>query len=396
MYITYQPKQITIGENSLENLGESAKKLKVTHLLVVIDQFLTTEPLNYDDKIMQILNQENIDVTFFSDYQGEPTTDHLDAALTIAKEKGINGVAAIGGGSAIDIAKATALFYRNPHTDWEAITKQDSLERLPLIAVPTTAGTGSEATKVMVITDTEKGIKMNPGHPDLIPDIAILDPVLTSSLPKNFTAYTGVDAITHAIEAFVSTKANIATDQYALTAIQIAGRSLPVVYNDGMNIKAREEMLLASTYAGIAFSNASTNLAHAAGRALGARFHIPHGLSVAVLLPLVMRFGLQAAPERYAQIAVALGAEANKDIHELAEQSIQIIEKYCDDFQIWKDALKFIDLQDLQRNIDLLAKDVLDGNGILTNRIVPASSDIRKLFLDLVDKLNKVKTIEQV
>ncbi|WP_152656738.1 iron-containing alcohol dehydrogenase [Oceanobacillus sp. CFH 90083] len=396
MYMTYQPKQITIGENSLGSLGGSAKKLKTTDLLVVIDQFLTTEPLNYDEKVNQILKQENIDVTFFSDYQGEPTTDHLEAALTIAKEQGVNGVAAIGGGSAIDIAKATALFYRNPQMEWDAITDQNSLERLPLIAIPTTAGTGSEATKVMVITDTEKGIKMNPGHPDLIPDIAILDPALTSSLPKNFTAYTGIDALTHAIEAFVSTKANIATDQYALTAIQIAGRSLPIVYNNGMNMAAREEMLLASTYAGIAFSNASTNLAHAAGRALGARFHIPHGLSVAVLLPLVMRFGLQAAPERYAQIAVALGEDATKDINELAEQSIQAIEKYCDDFQIWKDVLNYIDLQDLERNIDLLAKDALDGNGILTNRIVPSSSDIKKLFLDLVGKLSKVKGVNQV
>ncbi|WP_080873750.1 iron-containing alcohol dehydrogenase [Oceanobacillus timonensis] len=392
----FQPKQITIGENSLQDIGKCAKKQKITRLLVIIDKFLTTEPLNYDDKVNQMIKKENIVVTFFSDYQGEPTTDHLKAALSVAKKERINGVAAIGGGSAIDIAKATALFYRDPQMEWSAITKQDSLKRLPLIAVPTTAGTGSEATKVMVITDKKKGIKMNPGHSDLIPDIAILDPVLTSSLPKQFTAYTGVDALTHAIEAFVSTKANLATDQYALTAIQIAGRSLPVVYNDGRNIPAREEMLLASTYAGIAFSNASTNLAHAAGRALGSRFHIPHGLSVAVLLPLVMRFGLQEAPERYAQIAIALGENANKDIHELAEQSIQIIEKYCDDFQIWKDALNYIHLQDLQDNIDCLVKDALNGNGILTNRIVPSSSDIRKLFLNLVEKLNKVKAIKQV
>ncbi|WP_040984686.1 iron-containing alcohol dehydrogenase [Oceanobacillus jeddahense] len=396
MYTVFQPKQIIIGENSLEKLGESAKKRNITNLLVVIDHFLTLSPLDYDDKIKERLKQEHIDVTFFSDYRGEPSLQHLRAALTIANKETITGIAAVGGGSAIDIAKAAALFYKNPQMDWDAIPKQESLDRLPLIAVPTTAGTGSEATKVMVITDTEKGIKMNPGHSDLIPDTAILDSALTSSLPKNFTAYTGIDALTHAIEAFVSTKANIATDQYALTAIQIAGRSLPVVYQDGMNMKAREEMLLASSYAGIAFSNASTNLAHAAGRALGARFHIPHGLSVAILLPLVMRFGLQASPERYAQIAVALGADASKDVYELAEQSIGIIENYCDEFQIWKDALKYIHLKELENNIDLLAQDALEGNGILTNRIVPTKSDIRKLFLDLIEKLKKKKVIKQV
>lgn len=396
MSTVFLPRRLEVGENSLERIGAIARRQGITHLFLVIDGFLTTEPLNYADKIRLILKKEDVDVTFFSDFRGEPTTEHIYAALAILNKTEANGVLALGGGSAIDISKAVAFFAKNPTAVWEEIASRVCLDRLPLIAVPTTAGTGSEATKVMVIKNSETGVKMNPGHPDLVPDVAILDPCLTTSLPKHFTAYTGLDAMTHAIEAYVSTKASCVTDDFAINAINMIGKSLPIVYEDGENVSAREKMLLGSFYAGIAFSNASTNLAHATGRPLGARFDIPHGLSVALLLPFVMRFGMEAVPDRYAKIAVALGEDASQEVTLLARKSIDLVDKYNEQFGIWRDGLKYIDIEDLKANMSIIVDDALSGNGIVTNQIVPTKRDVENILLALINKLGSVKAINSI
>lgn len=396
MGTAFLPRNLEIGENSLNRIGMIAKRQGISHLFVVIDAFLTTNPLNYDSKIKRILKEENVNVTFFSDFRGEPTTDHLHEALKKLHKAEPNGVLALGGGSAIDIGKAVAFFAKNPSAGWDKIASQIRLDKLPLLAVPSTAGTGSEATKVMVIKNSETEVKMNPGHPDLMPDVAILDPHLTTSLPKHFTAYTGMDALTHAIEAYVSTNGSRVTDDFALKAINMIGKNLPIAYEKGSDMKAREEMLLGSCYAGIAFSNASTNLAHAVGRPLGARFHIPHGLSVALVLPFVMRFGLEAAPYRYAQIAVALGEDAIEDVKGLANKSIELVEIFNNRFGIWRDGLKYIDLEDLKANMSIIVDDALSGNGIATNRIVPIKKDVEDVLLALINKLISVKEIESL
>jgi alcohol dehydrogenase class IV len=394
MASTYLPRQIEIGKDSLSKLGKIASEMGVKNLFVIIDAFLVSAPLSYDQKIKEIFQFENVALTFFCDYQGEPTTDHVKKALKSLVEKESDCVVAIGGGSAIDIAKAVSLFGANPKMKWEEITATRNLNRLPLIAIPTTAGTGSEATKVMVVTNMETQLKMNPGHKDLIPDIAILDPVLTQSLPNHFTAYTGMDALTHAIEAYISTQASVMTDQYALTAIKMIGKALPRVYENGMDLEAREDMLLASCYAGIAFSNASTNLAHAIGRSLGARFNIPHGLSVSLMLPFVMRFGLEATEERYVDIGVALGMEIKENKEQMAESTIQLIEEMNNQYGIWQDGMKYINLEDLKENISVLVHDALSGNGITTNQIVPTEIEVEKILLSLIERLNKLGNIQ--
>ncbi|VEF46137.1 iron-containing alcohol dehydrogenase [Bacillus freudenreichii] len=391
MSTAFFPRQIEIGPTCLVQLGEVASKLGGTHLLIVIDAFLVSSPYSYDERIKDIAKQHQLEVTFFSDYRGEPTTDHLSAALNTMKGTGADCVVAIGGGSAIDLAKAVSLFALNPNIQWQEIASQTRLKKLPLIAVPTTAGTGSEATKIMVITDSQTQFKMNPGHRDLIPDAAILDPELSCSLPKQFTAYTGMDALTHAIEAYVSTNANTITDSYALLAISKIANALPKVYENGMDLEAREEMLMASCYAGIAFSNASTNLAHAAGRPLGARFNIPHGLSVSLLLPFVMEFSLKAAEERFGDIAENLGIQEVECRSKLAESAVQHVNELNEHFDIWKDGFKYIDLVDLKESIPVLVEDALSGNGITTNRKVPDSKDVNELYLSLINKLKTIK-----
>ncbi|MGI6228005.1 MAG: iron-containing alcohol dehydrogenase, partial [Peptococcales bacterium] len=306
---------------------------------------------------------------------------------------------AVGGGSALDIAKAVAAFSINPDLKWNQIVQMEYLNAIPIIAVPTTAGTGSEATKIMVITNAETNSKMNPGHPSLTPKVAILDPELSVSLPQNFTAFTGMDALTHAIEGYVSTRATNLTDFFALESIRLCGQALEAVYDDGTNLDARQTMLLASYYAGVAFSNASTNLAHAAGRALGAKFHIPHGLSVTLLLPFVMSMGLDAAQDRYANVALALGADSSLEEAELAKEAVKKVEEYNDKFAIWEAAKKYIkDTNEFRSFIDYLVEDSMIGvklnptgnNGIITNRKVPTEDDIKVMFEQLADRIDAI------
>ncbi|MCL4441225.1 MAG: iron-containing alcohol dehydrogenase [Firmicutes bacterium] len=385
------------GFGILSRLGELVISCGGSRVFVVMDAFLARAPLNLHEKIEGIFKEAGMEFSLFSGYTGEPTTAHVNAALEVLKESQSDCVVAIGGGSAIDISKAVSLFAVNPKMKWADIAKQPRLKRFPLLAVPTTAGTGSEATQIMVITNTETNIKMNPGHPNLIPDLALLDPEMALSLPRNFTAFTGLDALAHAMEAYVSTRATVMTDLFAVESMRIIGTALPLAVEDGLNKDARRGMLLASCYAGIAFSNASTNLAHAAGRAMGAKYHIPHGLSIALLLPFVMLFGLDAAEERYANVAIALGANPGVGQRELAGAAVRIVEGYNDQFGIWNAAKNYIkDIQDFIKIIPAMVDDAMSGlktnptgnNGIVTNRKVPTPQNVAKVFELLAEKLS--------
>jgi len=333
-----------------------------------------------------------LDVAIYSDIVGEPSSQNVAEGVRIANNSASNCVLAIGGGSTIDAAKAIAVKAVNPDLVLSAIPNIGTLRRLPLIAIPTTSGTGSEGTKVCVITNEATGIKENPGHPAMIPDIAVLDPELTQTMPPIVTAFTGMDALTHAMEAYVSNKANVISDLYAIQAITLIRESLPGVMADGSNTEKRQDMAIASCFAGIAFSNASTNLAHAAGRALGACLHVPHGLSVALFLPFVMEFGLGVAEDRYANVAAVLGADPCLSKPELARKAVEIVEDFNDRFGIWAEAKnKYIsDITKYRENIPGMVESALAGNGILTNLTVPTAKDVSMVFDKLADKLMSI------
>lgn len=386
------PKRLEVGANSFDRLGELVKSLGGSKVLVVMDVFLASPKMSLNKKVTDILSAVDLSVDIYSGIANEPNFDNITEGLKIAKTSKCDCVVAIGGGSSIDSAKAIAALAVNPDLIFSTIPKQAYLARLPLIAVPTTSGTGSEATKVSVITNEKTGIKENPGHFALVPDIAVLDPQLTLTLPTSLTASTGMDALTHAMEAYVSNKANRLSDLYAIEAMKIIGKSLPKVFAEGNNIEERQQMALASYFAGIAFSNASTNLAHAGGRALGAYFHIPHGLSVALLLPFVMEFGLEVVEERYAQVAVVLGANPQLSQSDLAQEAVNIVNRYNDDFGIWDQAKnKFItDINAFRKAIPEMVSNTLSGNGILTNSKVPTEQDVVLVFNKLADKLSRI------
>lgn len=383
------PRHILIENGAMGRLDELVAAKGGSKVFVIMDSFLANPPVNLHEKVTKVFLKKGLECSFFSDYSGEPTTKNVKEAVSQLRSFQGDCVIGIGGGSAIDLAKAVAVFGKDDSIQWSEISRQLQLKRLPLIAVPTTAGTGSEATKIMVITDMEKNIKMNPSHPNLIPDAAILDPELTLSLPPSFTVYTGLDALTHAIEGYVSTRASQMTDLFALEAVRQIGLALPKVYPNGKDSELRKEMILASCYAGIAFSNASTNLAHAAGRPLGAQFHIPHGLSVALLLPFVMQFGLESCKERYADIAVALGAAPSLSTEQLAGEAVRIIENYNESFGIWEDAGRYLQPEELMKAVPSLVADALSGNGIATNRKIPLARDIEMIYEKLAEKVKE-------
>jgi alcohol dehydrogenase class IV len=239
----------------------------------------------------------------------DPTSDAVDAAVAALHAAGADAIIAIGGGSVLDTAKAAAvLAVHGGHCRDYKVPRLITERGLPVIAIPTTAGTGSEVTRVMVITDSQTDEKMLCGGPALMPAAAIVDYTLTLTCPRRLTADTAIDSLTHAIEAYVSAKANPFTDGIALQAMAAIARWLPVVDADPANVEGREALMLAATLGGIAFSNASVALVHGMSRPIGAFFHVPHGLSNAMLLPAVTAWSVSAAPSRYAAIARAVGA----------------------------------------------------------------------------------------
>ncbi|TCT21717.1 alcohol dehydrogenase class IV [Melghiribacillus thermohalophilus] len=377
----YFPNQIRLGAGSLKELGEAVQELQASHMFIVISLSVKKQ---VGDAVRKIARDAGLKATFFSDYKGEPNTHHVQKASRILIDSQADCVVAIGGGSAIDLAKAVAAAAKNPAVTMESMKTLADVDRFPLIAIPTTAGTGSEVTKISVITDEKTRVKINPGHPRLIPDIAILDPALTVSLPKPITAFTGMDALAHAMEAYVSTLANPISDVLALEAMSLIGTYLPAVYEKPDDLEAREKMLLASSLAGIAFSNASTNLAHAAARPLGARFHIPHGLSVALVLPYVMEFGLDVNQERYQNVARALDQTGQ---NQRAEDAVAIVKKLNQVFNLYELGKSFMHKQELVQAIPQLVRDALSGNGIQTNRKLPNEDDVTEVYARLIEDL---------
>jgi alcohol dehydrogenase len=260
------------------------------------------------ERIIEPVQAAGIAVDIDDDVKPNPRDVDCDAGAARAKEFGTDLVVAIGGGSPIDQAKAIAMLVTNGGvaTDWQ-MKRPFEVDPLPLIAIPTTAGTGSEVTRVSVITDTGRMFKMTMGDPRMAPIAAYIDPALTVSVPKGTTAATGMDALTHAIEAYTCTVHNPVSDGLALRAIRMIARHLvPAVYH-GDDLVAREGMMYASTIAGMAFGNADVAAVHCISEAIGGLYDTPHGVANSVFLPWVFDFNRAADPYRHADVAEALG-----------------------------------------------------------------------------------------
>jgi len=379
------PKSVLYGRNSLEKLGEQSKKLG-KRAFIVSDTIM--EKLGYVESCITQLNAKGITVSTYNKVNAEPTNIHVLEALSICKEGKCDFIIGIGGGSCIDVAKAIAVLYTNGGEIEDYVQKDVEIEKdpLPLIAIPTTSGTGSEVTSVVVITNKKTDVKMMIKHPNFTPQVAIIDPILTRSLPPYITAATGVDALCHAIEAYFSKVSQPLTDVLALSAIESIMKYLRIAYEDGDNMEAREAMMIASLQAGIAFSNASVTLVHGMSRPVGALFHVPHGISNAILLPTVLEYTKAKAVRRLADI----GHNLNKDLYshseeEVANYTIAEIKKLCFDLRIPNLREYGIGEVEFENAISKMAKDAIASGSPSNNPRVPSYEEIKELYRKCFD-----------
>jgi alcohol dehydrogenase class IV len=379
------PEVIVTGAGSLAKTGEYATRYG-RNALIVTDKVLAglgiTKPLE------QVLKEAGMKIAVFSEVSGEPTLSEVNQGLALCREQGCEVLVAIGGGSAIDTAKAISLMYHNqpPMSQYMGMEKVPS-PGLPVIAIPTTAGTGSEVTRVTVITDEETDVKMMIASRFLVPRVAILDPELTLSCPKRVTAGTGVDALTHAIEAYISRKQQPLTDTMALSAIRKIYPNLERVWLNGNDLEGREQVLIGAMEAGLAFSNASVALVHGMSRPIGALFHVPHGISNAILLPMVMRFSAPQAMERFADIARAMGANTEGMTNEeAAELAVTMVEQLCEALQLPSLQELNIDPKKFMEAAPKMAKDALASGSPGNNPRLASAEEIIELYKELVEK----------
>ncbi|MBC2582364.1 iron-containing alcohol dehydrogenase [Clostridium sp. DJ247] len=299
------PKRIIYGEDTVTQVGKEAVKLGKKAIIVTGRS--SSKKTGALDKVLKSLEDNCLEYIVFDKVESDPSVNTVRLGAKAAKEQGADFIVALGGGSALDAAKAISVMVTNEGDIVDYEKKSPEIDGIPIIAIPTTAGTGSEVSKYSIITDTERKIKMLIFADSLIPHIAILDANLTTMMPPEVTAATGMDALTHAIEAFISKAAQPMADLYAIKAIKLINDNLSKAVLNGEDIEARKNMLLGQMYAGLAFSNSSTALVHAMSRPLGAYYKVPHGLANAILLTEVMRFNRAACAEKFKIIAEAMG-----------------------------------------------------------------------------------------
>ncbi|MEX6426828.1 iron-containing alcohol dehydrogenase [Providencia manganoxydans] len=377
------PRTLEIGHDSIKRLPNVLQGLKSKKLLIVTDNMMVK--LGYLNNLQTILSQAGIESDVYSDTVPEPTAASIQAGIEKVRSADFDSVIALGGGSPIDSAKAIAVIgklggvineYRFP--------RQVEEQGLPIIAIPTTAGTGSECTRVTIITDEKTDEKLMCMGTGFMPTAAIVDYNLTLSVPARTTADTGIDAMTHAIEAYVSRKANLYSDSQALCAMKLIGPNLRKVYHDGNDKVAREAMMLGSTLAGIAFSNASVALVHGMSRPIGAFFHVPHGLSNAMLLPAVTRFSLESAKQRYAVCARTLTFAQETDSDDVAcEKLINTLVELNRELSVPTPAEFGIDKQQFFSVVETMAKQAEASGSPNNNPRIPTIEEMVAIYTQL-------------
>lgn len=374
------PRIMRVGGGAVAEIGEVVAGLGLARPLVVTDKFLVGT--GAVDRMVAQLDAAGLHPAVFADTVPDPTTASLDAGVAAVAEHDADCVIGFGGGSPMDTAKALGLLARQGGhmRDYKA-PRDNTGPALPVIAVSTTAGSGSEATQFTVISDSETDEKMLCPGLAFLPVAAIVDYRLTMTMPPRLTADTGVDALTHAIEAYVSRKANPFSDGLALVAIGTIGRVLRRVYADGQDAAAREQMMLAATQAGIAFSNSSVALVHGMSRPIGAHFHVAHGLSNAMLFPAVTEFSVDAAESRYADCARALGAtSADASDATAAADLLVALKELCRDVEVPTPKSYGIDRRTWDERVPVMAEQALASGSPNNNPRIPTADEIRELY----------------
>jgi alcohol dehydrogenase class IV len=362
------------------SLAQEVINLGWSHVLLVSDPF--HEKAGRTSEITELLGKVGLEVSVYSGVTGEPDTEMVKHGLKQFKAGQCDGIVALGGGSVIDTAKTISVLAVNDGTVQQFMgTDTVNKPGVGVIALPTTSGTGSEATRVVVIADSQSNLKMSGRSKAYVPDVAILDYKLTMSMPKPLTAASGIDALTHAIEAYVSGQANDFTDLLALSAVRFIRNSIRKAWHDGSDEDARQNMLMGSFQAGIAFSNSSVGLVHSMSEPIGACFHVPHGLSNAMLLPAVTKFSITGALSRYAEIARCMDlANSSMADEECCQMLIDGLLQLNRELEIPSPKSFGIEKVCYGEHIEKMANDAAAAGSTANNPVIPTIDQIKEIY----------------
>lgn len=366
------PNHTVVGTNVLGEAAPLLKKMGNKAFIVTGRHVAVSDMMK---QLTALLDENGIDCVIFDGITGEPTDTMIEKGVEMLKSSGCDFIIGIGGGSPLDSAKAIAAMAVNEGSIADYNGKEITGEILPLAAIPTTAGTGSEATKFTVITDSEKGIKMLLKGDVLVPKLAIVDSSFTVGAPKSVTSATGLDALTHAVEAYTSRKAFSMTDTLAVSAVKRIMKYLPIAYREPDNSLAREQMSIAALEAGICINNSSVTIVHGMSRPIGALFHVPHGMSNAMLLKECLSFAVSGAYEKFANLGRETGVASDSDSDETAaEKFIDSLQNICNVCEIPTLEQYGIDRDEYYSKISKMATDAV-ASGSPANTVKEVTVD---------------------
>lgn len=358
------PPRCYFGSGSLKYLSIQLNECGTKKVFLISDKGVLAAGLV--EKILKEVNKTGLNIALFTDTKPEPSLDDVNKCYEVFKKENCDMVVGLGGGSVLDMAKAISVLATNGGSIDDYLGN-DMLKKkgVPLFLIPTTSGTGSEVTPIAVFTDTKNNMKKGLVNKHLLPEVAIVDSTLTLTLPKHITAFTGMDALTHAIEAYTSQNASIHTDIYALKAIELIYANLEQAVKSGEDLQSRENMSFGSVFAGVALGNAGVGAVHAIAYPLGAKYKMAHGMTNAMLLPYVMKYNLSGNLDKFANISKTMfGDTEGKPIKEQALLSINAVKKLSDAIDI---PTTLIEFGVKNSDIPALAKEALNVTRLMDN-----------------------------
>jgi alcohol dehydrogenase class IV len=388
--VVVSPGRTVLGVDAVEQTGLYASRHGQKALIVATEQIYDI----HGEHVVESLESAGVEVAVYTDVRPDPTVENVENAYEAFESESCDVIVTLGGGSSIDTGKSLGILATNEGSIRSFGVDKAGYEGVPepippLIAINTTAGTGSETTRTAVLTDESTSTKFIIVSENIVPDVAIEDPELTRSLPKSHTAFTGIDAFTHAIEAFTSVKSYSVTDDFARDAMGRIVESLPVAWSNGDDIEARTEMMIAQFKAGKAFGNSSVALVHGMARPLGAQLHLPHGLANGLILPYVVEFNNIAAPEKYAEVARLLGvADESTGTRQAAALAGDGVEQLCEDISLTDYLDDFGEVPSREEYLEVvpeMTQDAFDSGSPDNNPRKPTRDELEDLFVRVYD-----------
>lgn len=388
--LVVSPSKIVLGKGALGETGQHVGVYGDRALVVATPQIFDI----HGDRLLSVLEEAGIETTLYTDVRPDPTVENIETAFARWTADDCEVIVTLGGGSSIDVGKGVGILAGNGGEIRDYGVDRAGYEGIPnptppLVAVNTTTGTGSEATRSVVVSDESTDTKFLIVSQHVVPDVAVEDPELVTTLPRSHTAFTSIDALTHAIEAFVSVKSYSVPADFALNAIRKIADAFTKSWANGEDLEARTTMLIAQLQAGQAFTNASVALVHGMARPLGAQCHLPHGLANAILLPYVMEFSAMAAPEKYAEIArIFEVADDDTPDRVAADRASDAVLDLCADVNLasyLEDYGEIPSRADYLEVVPKMAQDAVDSGSPDNNPRKPTKAEIEDLFVRVYD-----------